>query len=358
MTLSLRIRNIETIKTELANARKGISKLGKIKKKHRNILHNLDNVLRRELDTSPYQTILTPGGLWIDYDPDLKKGKVKKYYDELVKEPFAKLYTKPNKDAMQQAMNEDFKVMFGDEHVATIEYTKFKEEDLEKEKKPSIFGQGKSRWKPTLSMEDAPKGSVIRAYYYGYETDGNFARQVWNAASFPKKAEHLYEKLERINKGRFNNYRILPYDDWGYRDDLIGEGLSIIILTWAQYLEYLNISRVDEKRFEALSKKHNYDDYTRDYFKRVESFYMNGLRYYFKGISMPQYRIFASAGDWLEAVEEFGEKLFRMDPVSKKQREGKGMVSYLQYIPLKEVKIYNRDDPEDVAYDGPIDKLN
>jgi hypothetical protein len=281
MTLSLRIHNIETIKTELANARKDISKLGKIKKKHRNILHNIDNVLRRELDTSPYQTILTPGGLWIDYDPDLKKGKVKKYYDDLVKEPFSKLYTKPNKEAMQQAMNEDFKVMFGDSHVATIEYTKFKEEDLEKEKKPSIFGEGKNRWKPTLGMEEAPKGSIIRAYYYANE-------------------------------------------------------------------------RVDEKRFEDLSKNPNYDDDTRDYFKRIEVYYMNGLRYEFKGINLPQFRIFASAGDWFEALEEFGDEVFKMYPSLRKRKGG----YQLNYIPLQEVKIYNRDDPDDVAYDGPIDELH
>ena len=279
MTLSLRIRNIETIKKELANARKGISKLGKIKKKHRNILHNIDNVLRRELDTSPYQTILTSGGLWIDYDPDLKKGKVKKYHDNLVKEPFSKLYTKPNKKAMQESMNEDFKVMFGESHIATIEYTKFKEEDLEKEEKPSIFGEGKDRWKPTLSMEGAPKGSMIRAYYYAH-------------------------------------------------------------------------NRVDEKRFKNLAEGRNFNAYhDRDHFERIVVFHMKGTRYYFKGVKFPQYRFLVSAGKWFITVEKYGERLFTMNPSLRKDGDP------TKDIPLREVKIFNKDDPDDVAYDGPFEDL-
>ena len=349
MTLSLRIRNIEAIKTELANARKGINKLGKIKKKHRNILHNIDNVLRRELDTSPYQTILTPGGLWIDYDPDLKKGKVKKYHDNLVKDPFAKLYTKPNKEAMQQAMNEDFKVMFGESHVATIEYTKFKEVEIEKEEKPSIFGRGKDRWKPTLGMQGAPKQSVIKAYYSGFATDGDFSRQIYTYASRGSNNDNeLARILKRANSGWKKGFKIVPYEPWGFNQNYINRNYKLVILTWADFISQLNLSRVDETKVDPSDI----------WVKSVTIAHLPAKRFKYRNRNEYQYVLLISAGAWLSMMEHAPHKLLTsVERTTVSQKENGKRVTYHRWMPISYIQIYNKDDPEDIAYDGPFEDL-
>jgi hypothetical protein len=351
MTLSLRIHNIETIKTELANARKGISKLGKIKKKHRNILHNIDNVLRRELDTSPYQTILTPGGLWIDYDPDLKKGKVKKYHDNLVKEPFAKLYTKPNKEAMQQAMNEDFKVMFGESHVATIEYTKFKEEEIPKEEKPSIFGRGKDRWKPNIGMEGAPKNSVIKAYYSGFATDGDFSRQIYSYRSFGSNNDKkLADILERANSGWRKGYKIVPYEPWGLNEDYMNRNYKLVILTWGDFIPQLSLSRVDETKAKPGDIENENIS--------VKIAGLPAKRYKYRDRNHDQYVLLTSAASWMLTVERSRDKLFTsVERTTVIQKENGKRVDYHRWIPISYIQIYNKDDPDDIAYDGPFEDL-
>lgn len=134
MSIKKQIAVIGEISDKIKADRKMIKYSRLLKKRNRHLLENFDTLLRRELDTSLYQTIVTPGGLWIDYDPDYKLGKVKKYEDELVGEPFAKQYLKPDKEALQEDMDDDFKIITDQGHIATIEYTQFKEE--EEGKKP------------------------------------------------------------------------------------------------------------------------------------------------------------------------------------------------------------------------------
>jgi hypothetical protein len=146
MNIKKQIAVIDEISDKIKAKREDIKKIRLTKKKNRHLLENLLTILRRELDTSINQTIITPGGLWIDYDDDYKLGKVKKYRHDLVAEPFAKKYLKPNKEALQRDMNEDFKIITDQGHIATIEYTKFKEEkdaDKPKDGKPQSGGSYK-----------------------------------------------------------------------------------------------------------------------------------------------------------------------------------------------------------------------
>lgn len=169
---------IEQSQKKIKSDRESIKKLGQTKKRNRNILHNITNSIRMELDTSPYQTIVTPGGLWIDYEPDLKKGKVEKFYNERVNEPFSKKYVKPDKEVMQLFMDDEFKVKLNEIHMATIEFTKFKEKDINEpdEGEGGEFGNGIGRdWDGNLSKP--PAKGIIQARYY--ETTA-VPEKIWN----------------------------------------------------------------------------------------------------------------------------------------------------------------------------------
>ena len=351
MSFRQRIEILESQQDEIKNARKAIKKEGKIKKRNRNILHNIDNVLRRELDTSPYQTIVTPGGLWIDYESDLKKGKVERFYNEKINEPFSKKYLKPNKDVMQEYMDDDFNVIYNEQHVATIEYTKFKEQDIPKEEKPSIFGRGKNRWKPNIGMEGAPKNSVIKAYYSGFATDGDFSRQVYRYRSFGSNNDKkLADILERANSGWKKGYKIVPYEPWGFNENFMNKNYKLVILTWGDFIPQLSLSRVDEKK----AKPGDIENKNRS--TRIAG--LRAQRYKYRDRNHSQYVLVTSAASWMSKLERSRDELFTsVERTTVEQKVDGKSVDYHRWIPISYIQIYNKDDPDDIAYDGPFEDL-
>ena len=345
MSFKKKIAILESQQEEIKTARKAIRKDGKLKKKNRNILYNLDNVLRRELDASPYQTIVTPGGLWIDYEPDLKKGKVERFYNEKVTEPFAKKYVRPDKIAMQNYMNDEFQVIYGEDHIATIEYTKFVEDKVSDDEKDSGLGFGNGigkNWGGSLT--DIPKSSMIQCRYYGYEENSKYSNQV-HASSFAYKAGD--KKLKKIGEEKAKskyNWQLVNYDTYGNDKDLKGKGYMMYVLFYQEYLDKNDTSPAPEDVWTSYfgSKINIKGSDGNSYFVTWTKHLKMDLRTIVGNNKLfTQYLVYETAAGWLLAMEDYGP-----DKVLK-----------IGGIPARNIKVWNKDDPEDVAYDGPIGEL-
>ena len=336
---------IEQAQRKIASDRESVKKLGQQKKRNSNLLHNITNSIRVELDTSPYQTIITPGGLWIDYEPDLKKGKVEKFYNERVNEPFSKKYVKPDKEAMQLFMDEEFKVIFNEVHMATIEFTKFKEKDVNEpdEKEGGKFGSGIGRdWDGNLSKP--PARGIIQARYYGYTPNPDYSTRVFRS-SFPYKpgSKQLDDFAKEIAGSKYN-WKLISYDAFGSNEDKKGKGLVFYVLFYQDYIDKNDTTAAPEKIWTThYGYKINIrDDAGKTYFVQWDTY--KGLhRRIIKGNSklFTQYLIQDYTYSWTRSIEKFG-----FDAVSE-----------IGGIPLQNIKLYSEKDPKDVVYDGPPEGL-
>jgi hypothetical protein len=336
---------IEQSQNKIKSDREGIKKLGKKKKRNRHILHNIINSIRLELDTSPYQTILTPGGLWIDYEPDLKKGKVERFYNERVNEPFSKKYVTPNKKVMQMFMDDEFKVKLNDVHMATIEFTKFKEEDINKpdEGEGGKYGNGIGKdWDGNL-FKLPPKG-IIQARYYGYEPNPEYSNKVHKSTFAYKPGSKQLEEIGKKIANSIYDWKLVSYDTYGSNEANKGKGLVFYVVFYQDFLDKHDTTPAPEDIWTAYfgNKINIHDKSGKSYFVTWDTY--KGLhRRTIDGNSklFTQYLIFDYTYQWTESIEKFG-----FEPLSK-----------IGGIPLQNIKLYSEKDPEDIVYDGPPDGL-
>lgn len=342
---------IEQSQKKIKSDRESIKKLGQTKKRNRNILHNITNSIRMELDTSPYQTIVTPGGLWIDYEPDLKKGKVEKFYNERVNEPFSKKYVKPDKEVMQLFMDDEFKVKLNEIHMATIEFTKFKEKDINEpdEGEGGEFGNGIGRdWDGNLSKP--PAKGIIQARYFDYVPDPKYSNLVYRQSPPVKPGSSELKKLTEEKAKSKYDWKLVSYDSLGTNKNNKGKGYVFYVLFYQDYLDKNDTSASPEEIWEIAER------FTGHYGFRMSIKDKGGKSYVLKwdrhkvmsrtridsdGKLFSQYLIQDSVFAWTRMIEKFGFEI----------------VSHMNKIPLKNVKIFNEDDPNDIVYDGPPEDL-
>lgn len=204
-TLNNEIALLDTMRETILQARKKIAKSRRIKLARKKQVANLKTRIRRELDSTPMQTIIS-NGLFIDYDPNYKRAKFKKYFPDEINEPFNINYTKPDKLIMSQYADQDAKVIYLNEHVATLEYTKYIVEDIDDGPTIKDGEFGDENWGNSYRIPDADSGvNFIEVDWYGRVFEGN---QAMTPYIYYGRFHDIIERreLERIHKDDIARY--------------------------------------------------------------------------------------------------------------------------------------------------------
>ena len=203
-TLNNEIALLDTMRETILQARKGISKSRRLRLAKKKQVVNLRTRIRRELDSAPLQTIIS-NGLFIDYDPNYKNARFKKYFPDEINEPFNINYTKPDKLTMSQYADEDAKVIYLNEHVATLEYTKYIVEDISKDEKDKDKDKGTGTINSAQGLDDALSDllptDTLEIDYYGWAFLGD-GSQWWLSTRFPSaKWKQMYGENFKVIDG-------------------------------------------------------------------------------------------------------------------------------------------------------------
>lgn len=336
MGIKKEIEKKEEIEEQLKEKRKELKVPKKKKELKKVTAENIETRIRKALDTSPNQSVIS-GGLFIDYAPDLSIGKVKKYREDEIKEPFIKLYQEPDKELMQTYMNPEFKVIYEGKYVADIVYTQYVEiTDPDK----YGFGDGGFGFKDYKVPTHTDWGPVkVKIFWAGLNLLGDPENTVMaNTKTFNSEQEVAdYLKSDEGKEFKEMGHKVSKASEF-FKDG--NEDNYVVWRSWGQERELIKI-----KSREELGTT-----------KGTGDFYGIKSKVWYESSNYEE--VVVTGAGWNKRVEQIGmTDINKTSVLTRNQLIGPGKYKkVIEYVPIASIHVYalNKEEEEKDLYKGPI----